>query len=152
MGRHAYKKFWKLYAQISSPFLTTNHRILLKEIQYWIWYISAPTTVNLEPITDRTLKVTWQTPSDPTGITSYKAEVVNDNSKTCTPTTHAPGQLTCNIDQLDPYTEYPVRVLACRERDCSASGQVLKFTLPSSKSKHINKCFNVRVICDTLCS
>ncbi len=98
-------------------------------------HFPAPSGVKIEPVSDRVLRVTWSTPGDTTGIKSYKAEVVTNTSKTCSPPALGSGQLTCNIEQLDPYTQYTIHVLACRDTDCTASGNVSQSTLPSSKSK-----------------
>ncbi len=97
-------------------------------------YQQAPSFGDVKPSSDKSISVTWTAPTDVNGVNWYIATAESGGqSQSCEV---ASGTLTCEIQQLDPYTEYTVKLEAC---DQNANGQNPICSLPITWNKNLIK-------------
>ncbi len=70
--------------------------------------------MDVKPLNDKSISVTWTAPTDMGGVNWYIATAeAGGLSQSCEV---AKGTLTCEIQQLSPYTEYTVKLEACDQK------------------------------------
>ena len=72
--------------------------------------LSAPATVNVTPLNDTAVNVTWSSPNNTNGIDVFYAYTNETQKKYCEV---GKDETTCEIKELTAYTPYNVCVVAC---------------------------------------
>ncbi len=88
-------------------------------------------------MSDTALRVVWVTPLNVPNIDNTTAKATaSGRTETCSPKTISPGELSCDIDNLNKLTSYSVRVQACKDGQCGYSDTVTATTLPGNWFNH----------------
>ncbi len=96
------------------------------------------TNVDVTALSKTELKVAWVTPQGVNDLYNLSAEATASTTHSCSPGLVWPGQSSCTIKDLSPFTSYSVRVEACKEGQCGYSQTVTALTQPEGRFLHFS--------------